>query len=345
MQTIVPNMLAIALASGALAQARETYTNFIRQVQYPTGVQWDASVAASGQQDSALPVDLGGARFELWTVRSAPLTTYLLDTRFVSAYAPVVEIAISSEDPYQVIPRTRADRPFRVDVTISGLLGGATDPAASKAVKLLRHVQPTGVDQDTENGESLSRTQATLLSQALLNQNGTYTLDFTLTSVPSSVLTKARGEERFSVFSLEEPGVSPESQLASKHIQIWPVADASISGISENERIRLRLPQLALTFNGLYPGSATYTQVYRGSQKLGTEGTRIPAGGPPKPGDVPESRVLVLREEDYAFAIDGDGQWTMEIITVTPFGVERLAHVTFEVDRTMELQGTFTTLE
>lgn len=315
------------------------YTNFIRQVQMPSGVQWDASVASAGEQDSVLPIDLGGARFELWTVLSSPLTSYLLDNCFVGAYLPKAKVSIRTEDPYALIPRTRADRPFEVDVTIDGLLSAATDIEASKAAKLLRHVQSYGEDGI---GEGLDRSQALLDSQALITQNGTQTLSYTLTSIPDANLSKARGEERFSVFSLATDQ-APESQIASQTVQIWPVADASIAGIAQNEKIRLKLPPLTLTLNDLYPESRTYAQVYRGSQQLGMEGTLVPGSSLILNEAVGTDRVLLLNDYDAVF--DGDGVWTMEVLTITPFGVDRLSYVTFEIDRTIELRGCFTTIE
>ncbi|MEM7014978.1 MAG: hypothetical protein AAF585_26255, partial [Verrucomicrobiota bacterium] len=92
--------------SGAIAQ---DFTNFIRQVQMPTGVEWDATVENSGERLSLLPINPGGARFELWTVKSSPLTSYLLDTKYVGAYVPIAQVEIISEDPYELVPRTRAD--------------------------------------------------------------------------------------------------------------------------------------------------------------------------------------------------------------------------------------------
>jgi hypothetical protein len=192
-------------------------------------------------------------------------------------------------------------------------------------------------------GEGLDRSQALLESQALLSENGTQPLSYALTAIPEADRSKARGEERFSVFSLAS-GDAPESRIASQTVQIWPVADASISGIAPDERIRGQLPQLTLTYNNLYPESHTYAQVYRGQEKLGTEGTRVPGGGPPHwSATVPLNKVIVLK--GYESVFDGDGLWTMEIVTVTPFGIDRLAHVTFEIDRTLELHGTFATME
>lgn len=345
MKTSLQTILgAIVLCTSQAFSQTPVYTNFIRQTQFPTEVIWDASVAAQGQQLSALAINPGGARFDLWTVKSTPLTNYLLDTAYVGAYVPVATVAIRSEDPYSVIPRTRADRPFYVDVTVSGLLSGATDPEPSKSVKFLRHVQSYGVGGD---GVNVNRTQATLLTQSTINQNGgPNTLTFALTSVPGADRSKVRGEERFSIFSLADYQ-APESQIASQFIQIWPVADGAVSGISANQLIRYALPQLTITLNDLYPNSTTYAQVYKGTPRLGVEGTVVPGSAVVVNDTVPQNRVLVLDGYDAAFGngADADGQWTMELLTSTPFGIDRLFHVTFNLDRTIVVNGSFTTIE
>jgi hypothetical protein len=329
-------LLAIPLAS---AQTEATYANFIRQVQLPAGVQWDATVAATGSALSSLAIDPGGARFELWTVKSTPLTSYLLDTRYVGTYVPQAEVLIRTEDPYPAIPRTRADHPFYVDVTVSGLLSGATDPTASKSVKLLRHVQSYGTGG---TGVTIDRTQATLLTQSVIDTNGMQTLTYALTSVPGAVRTKVRGEERFSVFSLADYQ-APESQLASQFIQIWPVADGTLSGITANQLIRYALPQLTLTYNDLYPNSTTYAQVYKGTAALGTTGTIVPGSALVINDSIPQSQVLIVSKYDAIF--DADGLWTMELLTRTPFGLDRLAYVTFTLDRTIKTNASITTIE
>jgi hypothetical protein len=339
MKTTLLIALGFACGGSPCLSAAGAYTNFIRQVQVPSGVVWDASVASSGAQDSDLVIDEGGSRFELWTVLSTPLTSYLLDTRYVSSYTPAAEVVILSEDPYQVIPRTRADRPFQVQVTVAGLLEGEAVPEASKAVKFLRHAQSYG---EGGIGEDLDRTGAALCSQVLLNQNGTRTLTFEMNAVPAADRSKVRGEERFSLFSLADTR-SPESRIASRYIQVWPVADASISGIAENQKVRLQLPKLTLTLNDLYPESRTYAQVYRGDPQLGVEGTIVPGTSLVINGSVPESRVVLVDRYDSVF--DEDGRWTLEILTITPFGTDRIAHVTFDIDRVVEVNGTFTTFE
>ncbi|MES2475129.1 MAG: hypothetical protein V4640_05070 [Verrucomicrobiota bacterium] len=341
MKTTLLKLLVVAFACGqAAGQAGGSYTNFIRQVNSLPTVEWDMSVAASGnQQESALPVLIGGSRFELWTVLNTPLTNYLLDARTVGAHMPKAEIVIRSEDPYSEIPRTRADRPFFVDVTASGLLSGATDPESAKSVTLLRHVQSYG---STGNGRDLDRTQATLLSQGLITTNATQTLTYELNTIPGDNRAKVRGEERFSVFGQVSEG-QPQSQIASRYVQIWPVADGSISGIAANEVVRFKAPDLTVALNDLYPTSNTYTQLYPGAAKLGVAGTRIPEASVVSTDTTPVNAVLSIK--NYDELLSADGVWTIEVITETPFGVERLAHVSFKVDRTMELNGQFTTME
>ncbi|MCX6878856.1 MAG: hypothetical protein NTW21_34350 [Verrucomicrobia bacterium] len=340
MKTLLSRLVPVLLAAGTLASAQTvTYTNFIRQVQMPSGVQWDATVAATGTQLSALAIDPGGARFELWTVKSTPLTSYLLDTRYVGTYVPQATVNIRTEDPYPTITRTRADRPFYVDVTIVGLLAGVTDPEPSKSVKFLRHVQSYGAGG---TGIGIDRAQATLLTQSSIAANGTQTLTYALNSVPGAVRTKVRGEERFSVFSLADYQ-APESQLASKYLQIWPVADGSIAGLAEGQLIRFAAPQLTLTLNDLYPSSTTYAQVYQGNPQLGVTGTTVPGSALVISESVPQNRVLLVKDYDSVFS--DDGRWTMELLTVTPFGIDRLAYVSFDIERIIKMIGNLTTSE
>jgi hypothetical protein len=337
LKKLFPILLAVAAAPVSFGQA--TYTNFIRQVQLPTNVQYDASVTASGTQLSALAINPGGARFELWTVLSSPLTNYLLDTRYVGTYVPLAQVTVRSEDPYTTIPRTRADRPFYVDYTVSGLLSGATDPDPAKSVTLLRYVQSYGTGG---TGVGIDRTQATLYSQANISVNGSKTLTYTLSSVPGTDRSKLRGEERFSIFSIADYQ-APASQIASQFIQIWPVADGSITGISNNDSIRFTLPNLTLTINDIYPGSQVYAQTYKGNPVLGTTGTVLPGSSLVSGNTVPQNSVLTLNKYDSAFT--SDGRWTIELLTLTPFGIDRLAYVSFNLNRTIQVNGSVTTIE
>jgi hypothetical protein len=187
MKTLPLYIASALLLCGAAATAQTvTYVNYIRQFQMPEGITWDASdtVADNGSKLSALEINPGGARFELWTMKSSSatgLTEYPLESCYVGTYIPVAQVKIRSQDTSSSIVRTRADRPFYVDITLSGLLNGATDPEPSKSVKFLRHVQSYGV---AGTGVGIDRTQATLLSQSSITTNGTQTLTFLARRLP-----------------------------------------------------------------------------------------------------------------------------------------------------------------
>jgi hypothetical protein len=175
-----------------------------------------------------------------------------------------------------------------------------------------------------------------------LNTNGTHTFSYTINSVPGTNRAKVRGEERYSVFSLPDYQ-APELQLGSQFIQIWPMADAAIAGMTAGQVVRFKLPPLTLTLNDLYPDSHTYAQVYKGSPQLGRTGTIVPGSSIVINDTVPQSRTLSLVDYDTAFT--DDGTWTMEILTKTPFGLERLTYVSFVLDRTIHVKASVTTAE
>ncbi|MES2924339.1 MAG: hypothetical protein V4819_22500 [Verrucomicrobiota bacterium] len=352
MKTLFRSIIVASLSCGSgIAVETFSYSNYIRQYQMPSDVTWDASsaVAANGTRLSDLAINPGGARFDLWTMKSSSetgLTEYLLSSSYVGTYVPIATVVVRSEDGSSATPRVRADKPFYVDVTISGLRTGATDPEPSKSVKFFRHVQSYGAGG---TGVGIDRDQATLLTQSSITTNGVQNLTFLVNSIPGANRFKVRGEERFSVFSLADYQ-APESQLASQYIQVWPTADAAIAGIAQNQLIRFSLPAVTLTLKDLYPGSRSYAQVYKGEQRLGMTGKIVPGSGYTNTRDYPEDKVLSLTNYDSVF--DSDGRWTMELITVTPFGTERMrtpsgdiAYVTFDLDRTIQMNGSFTTIE
>lgn len=324
----------------ATVSAQTDYTHFFRQIQMPDEAQWDVDVDQEGSQQSPLPINPNGARFELWTIKADPLTSYLLDTTYVNSYIPVATVNIKTEDPYEVIPRTRADRPFEVEIEISGLSADPEAPDAAKSVKVLRHVQDY---PGNSKGDNINRDQATLLSQGSLTSNGIHTLNYAVTSIPGGDRSKVRGEERFSVFSMEDYQ-APESQLDSEFLQIWPVADATIEGMADGDVITETVPDLKVTLNDLYPDSYTYVQVYDGPQVLGTEGTIIPGASYLLDRSTPRNlKTLHVRDWDEIVGIDG--LYTLEVITITPFGIDRLGYMNFTTDRTIEVRGSVTSLE
>jgi hypothetical protein len=316
-------------------------------VQYPGGIIYQGLKNLANSSDpnnitkSEMPIDPGGARFELWTVTSDLSAEYLLSSTYVATYMPVSTVTIRSEDQTSPLPRTRADRPFQVVVNMAGLLEGDDEPDASKKVNFYHHVQSYGADGD---GTNLDRGLATVIADGSLEKNGDHTFAYAIHSVPSANLAKARGEERFSVFSLaDEASGAPIAELASQTIQVWPVADGAIAGLTNNQKIKFRLPQLTLTLNDLYPMSTTYVQAYKGAPALGTVGKVVPGSALALNEPAPQSRTLVV--DNYDEVVDSDGQWTFELVTSTPFGIDRLAYVTFQVNRSLDVRGATTTLE
>ncbi|MEC5127932.1 hypothetical protein VSU19_14295 [Verrucomicrobiales bacterium BCK34] len=335
------SVFGLSAAFPTAAGAADEYTFFVRQLQMPDEAEWDMSVEQNGQAQSPLAINPNGARFELWTVKSSPLTSYLLDTTYVNSYIPVAQINIITEDPYDTIRRTRADRPFSVDITVSGMSTDPDAPEAAKTVKLLHHAQSYGANG---TGAGLDRSQATLLSQGSLTNNGTHTLSYDINAVPGAVRTEVRGEERFSVYSLEDYE-APESQLASEFIQVWPVAYLdSLTGMENDEVIRGKAPHVKATLKDLYPDSWTYAQIYPGPPVLGTQGTIVPGSSFLLDNSVPRNSKKI-HVKNWDEVITDDGEWTLEIITITPFGADRLAYRTFEVERTIKLNGNVTSVE
>jgi hypothetical protein len=345
---------ALGLSSFPLMAATtgSTFTNFVRQVQIQPGVppanwvQYDLqNVAPTGDRASYLAIDPGGARFELWTVKgTTPPVSYLLDTRYVSTYAPIASVTITSEDTYASIPRTRADHPFTVKVTVQGLSADPAAPDGAKSVNLLQHMQSYGT---AGTGVGIDRTQATLLGTQSLTSNTTpttpYTYTFTTNSIPGADRSKVRGEQRYSVYSVTDYQ-APSSQLASQFVQIWPVANGTISGITNNQLVRFKMPPVTFSVTDVYPGSSVIAQAYKGPPVLNTVGIVIPGGGREYTSEtVPVNHLE--SESEFKNIFDSDGQWTIELLTDTPFGLERLHYVTFMLDRTIQMNGSVNTID
>jgi hypothetical protein len=90
------------------------------------------------------------------------------------------------------------------------------------------------------------------------------------------------------------------------------------------------MPTLTLRMNDLYPESTTRAQVYKGPVREDVTGTTVPGTYFANMSAVPASRILQL--SGYESVFDSDGLWTMELLTQTPFGTDRLASVSFTME-------------
>lgn len=350
MKTLLIRSLAACLFCLPQAPAQTTYTNFIRQTQFPTGVQWGVNVLPTGNQPSELAVDPGGARFDLYTVSSGldGIKSYPLKTCYVGASTPAATIKITGDGRNTIIPETRADQPFYVDISVDGILNSADAQLCSKSVKFLHHVQSYGPDG---TGIGIDRSQATLKEQFSISTVGPQPTITFYTLIPGDDL-KIRGEERFSIYSLADVKNNiPESEIASGLIKIWPVADGAITGIAQDDKIRLSFPKITFTTKDVYPGATIEAQIYKGDRVDGKAGQILPGSQRINPEGAPSSYTIPVDKYDHL--ITEDCRWTIQLIMNTPqFGFEFIEDtegnpciISFDVDRSLRLNGTFTTIE
>lgn len=371
-------LISVLTLGAASAQDDPTYINLIKQVQLtvpsPITYYLNGVKAADSGIDSPQEINPEGARFELWTVRSSPNNSFQLQTTYVSAFVPVATVVIDTEDPWgkdpdsvsyanptfataKIVPkniaaavrRTRADRPFKVYVTTDGLLNGAADPEVSKKLDFKRYLQAYGPGG---TGNNIDRTQAILSTPALPQfsfPNGPQApLVVSLSSIAGADRRKLRGEETFSVWSLLDtsvPGrtIAPE-KLSSDYLQIWPMTDGVLSGLSMNQSVRFAMPTLTFQYTDTYPGAHTFAQIYKGEVRDNVAGLIIPGSSKNNTSPYPENNLETTGSE-FDRMFDSDGRWTIEILTISPFDTIRLHYVTINVDRTIEVNGSVTTLE
>lgn len=331
-------LLSIALAT-ALPAAAQGYNTIIRQIQQTTGVVWDAPVAAAGEALSQMQLESGGALFQLHTVKTDGSASYLLDQKLVGAYLPQATVKLTSEDPYTKVTRTRCDRPFNLEITVTGLMSGTNLQDAAKKVLVQQFATKYPA------GGMLTVAQATAgtpVATSYLEANGTTRYNFSLTALRGTDATKVTGEEHFLVHALPDTAVT-QTQIAGGFIQILPMASGTISGIASGSVIGFKTPVLRVDLKDLYPRSDTWLQIYPGAPKLGTAGTTLAGSMLVLDQEKTDSRTLLVSNWDSA--IKNEGLHTIELLTQTPFGLERLGFVSFQVDRTIHMQGTFVNLE
>lgn len=316
-------LLPIILASSSLIQAEDEssqYLNFIVQTQNNdhNTQQLLNDIAPEGQGIAPKGVT-GSSVFTLWTIHRTKLTEYLLDEKTVSSYHPEASIKISSLDPYEAVPRTRVDHPFTVNYTVDGLI--LNDPEVHDAAKsvILNHEVVSYADgKYTSEGNSL-----TTNNQSVIDKNGS-TKESKITSVKATDLTQARGHETFTISARPDFGTDT-SMLAMAKVQIWPIAQATITGF-DTTKAYMSLPDLHFTLKDLYPDSTTYVRVYQGEPKANPSQTHIVNTSYVIIDDVqPVNRQYTLAGAETG--ITQPGNYTVEVIHETPFGSDILAQV------------------
>lgn len=327
-------IISTLLITSPLLCANPDYRNWIVQIQGDEAntTHFINNIAPSGNSPSSEGV-IGSSVFQLWTIHRTTAREYLLDEKTVSSYHPEASIRIISTDPYQLIPRTRVDQPFRVEYTVGGIV--TDDPNAPQAAKsvVFNHRVTRYADGQNTSGNAQSST----LSHIALDSNGT-TRWTTFTSITAPDLTTARGHEEFSIYANPDFGVSGASLLAKKMVQIWPVARATMSGINTSQEYT-KVPSVTVNLLDLYPDSTTYMHIYEGP----------PTTTPASPKKINTSYVIknTTKPENHGYTLTGlneqitkDGLYTLEILHETPFGIDILASTyPLNVKRAIKING------
>jgi len=342
------SLLAGLIITGAIPAYAEV--DFIEQIEHASDIIYHVYVdgpqegeSKNGDQISPMPIGETGSTYHLYSTGLAPdNSVYLLDEKYVAAYTPTTTISITSEDPHPN-PRTRADEPFTVDIKVEGLLQKTIDtPKAALNV----YIQQLSINYDPllDRARADGTTEELLTDDFFIVENAEIQRTG-MTKLTSDTFFKERGEEVFRAYALPDTNLD-WLQIASGKIQIWPIADASISGVTHGQQITRSLPNIAVDLTDLYPDSSTKLQIYEGPQTLGTTGTIIEGSLVTFNSITPQdAQILVSNWDSYATV---DGEYTIEVITSTPFdnrAPERLAWITFEIDRTIILHGSVTSSE
>lgn len=211
--------------------------------------------------------------------------------------------------------------------------------------------------------------------------NGIYTQTVAYNGLTATDPTKACGEEqliltRYADFNPDGSVLVAATEIKKATVQVWPVSSVEIMGLIAGETVSQNLvsdlvvtdviPQVGARYKDLYPDSRTYCQVYPGPPVLGTVGTRLPGSEehvgeyyhneyyiekevspvPPytNPATIPKNSEI--HYVDLNAYCKSNGQWTLEVITETPFNSrapERLLYITFTVNKGAAIRGQITT--
>lgn len=343
-------------ATGLMAQTPEAW---VRQTDLATGQIYDTPIVGTGGSYTApVRVNETGSLYELFARGTAwDTNVYLLDTKLIGTYNPVVSVTIDTEDDYvrgdptgtTFVKRTRADRPYTMNIHVEGLVDASTS-TAERTVYLA--VNGRNFDATTYSG--LNQPQYLLDDSNL--ENGDYVFGPLYHQLNSPTVSSGNGEQSFTIVRYASYLV-PDTILMQPKIEIWPVPVATAANVSPGQVFIDRIPSIVVSFQHLYPDSRTYVQLYKGGQVLGTVGTLVNGTerrfgrhyNPEQveePTNVPQSFSISI--DDLSNYTPDDGHYTLEVITHTPFfnrAPERLFHVTFEVDRVITSRGQISTRE
>lgn len=334
-------ILSSLIALAGIASA----SDFIRQIQTINGATVISDIPVSTDKGSvqSKPLTADSAIFQLYALEKGPNNTQTLkklDEKTVGTFLPVVSVQALSEDPY-FPARTRADRPYGIRISISGLQADSPNvPAWAKTIQVSRAYKLYDPATYLATGNA-----GTYADTFTFTGNGVSTASAILQQLPGDRPTKVSGEESFTAY-LNPGSNQPASELSKATIQIWPVADAEILNLEDGKVYRELPKNGSLAIKDLYPKSVTYAQLYKGPKVIGTTGTPLPSTVVSHDTYLPQNAYLALTDLDQL--LTDDGEYTMEVLTITPFNdgaPELLASVSFHIRRTLSINSMISTLE
>ena len=240
-------LLSFFALSGLLA-AEDGFTNYIEMVEMGSGsdgpLLWNmpGNIAAEGNNvliGQAVPA--GGATFILSTIQAAPFNDFYLAQTSVGAYLPNAQMSVITHDNTSLTPRIRADQPFHIQATVSGLydasvltLPDGSVPLAARETRIHLFNQAYGEGENSLPGGEIASESYLELA---LEGNGDFPqgaddLTFYTTLNPENPL-KARGEEHVVIRSLADGNIEG-SALDQVNIEVWPVWGGTQSGLENN---------------------------------------------------------------------------------------------------------------
>ena len=318
MKLLVPLLLTGTLHAGAMPDSGVSFTRSLCE-----GVLWDQPAEAT----PATAFPRNGTLMQSWKIDPARGQEFLTDQKIAASYLPSAEITVRTLDPEGRIPRTRVDQPFTVEIRTAGLLSAPGLPVSATSVLLERHLGNYQPDDDVLDPAAVRSGEP--CSSGLIGANGLTRLRFPASALSAADPTKACGEEHFVLHVLAGESL-PNTQIAAAVVQVWPVASATIAGISSGETLTGRLPELSLTLLDLYPHSETTLLLFEGTQINGATGQ--PVMSFPLNRETCESHAISVPDLDGK--ISANGTYTLALVSETVFGRELLCDpVTFQVER------------
>lgn len=261
----------------------------------------------------------------------------LIDEKTVGIHLPEANLTLRSEDSYQPT-RTRADRPYGYSLSLRKLAdpvdprGGVTAAEVERSFK----VYHPELYVPFPNGSG----QGSYDEAFRFTRNGDFTDATVYQLLPFERPTKAVGEETFTA-RVPLGTTGGQVAIASATIQIWPLCEAAVQNIEAGKRYAAVPAEARVTFKDLYPDTVAYAQIYEGAPQLGRVGKVIGSSLVTFNTYSPQNAVVPLSVADSD--LGEDGIYTIEVLTVTPFNnrqPERVAHVSFEIDRTIQVRAT-----